>query len=98
MLTLYSIIEMADYLQEPLEINDPELFSILKKEDHRQRSGLEMIASENFTSRAVMECLGSCFTNKYSEGKVHARYYGGNQYIDEMEVLCQKRAFEAFRY
>lgn len=84
-------------LNEPLETNDPEIFSILKKEDHRQRCGLEMIASENFTSRAVMECLGSCFTNKYSEGKVHARYYGGNEYIDEMEVLCQKRALEAFR-
>ena len=58
---------------------DPDMFEIIKKEDHRQRSGLEMIASENFTSRGVIECLGSCLTNKYSEGKIDNRYYGGNQ-------------------
>jgi len=55
-----------------------------------------MIASENFTSTAVLECLGSCLTNKYSEGQPGARYYGGNEYIDKIEVLCQKRALEAF--
>lgn len=87
---------MAAYLEETLSTNDPEMYEILKKEDHRQRSGLEMIASENFTSRAVLECLGSCFTNKYSEGKALARYYGGNQFIDEMEILCKKRALKAF--
>jgi len=88
---------MASYLQASLQENDPDMYDIMKKEDHRQRSGLEMIASENFTSRAVMECLGSCFTNKYSEGKVGARYYGGNQFIDEMELLCKKRALEAYK-
>ncbi|XP_057311805.1 serine hydroxymethyltransferase, mitochondrial-like [Hydractinia symbiolongicarpus] len=87
---------MAAYLEEALSTNDPEMYEILKKEDHRQRSGLEMIASENFTSRAVLECLGSCFTNKYSEGKALARYYGGNQFIDEMEILCKERALKAF--
>lgn len=88
---------MASYLQASLQENDPDMYDIMKKEDHRQRSGLEMIASENFTSRAVMECLGSCFTNKYSEGKVFARYYGGNQFIDEMELLCKKRALETYK-
>lgn len=88
---------MIDMLQATLKEADPELYAIMKKEDQRQRCGLEMIASENFTSRAVMECLGSCFTNKYSEGKAQARYYGGNQFIDEMELLCKKRALEAYR-
>ena len=54
-----------------------------------QVSGLELIASENFTSRAVMTAVGSCMTNKYSEGLPGARYYGGNEYIDECERLCQ---------
>lgn len=84
-------------LTQSLQENDPDMYEIVKKEDRRQRCGLEMIASENFTSRAVMECLGSCLTNKYSEGKVFARYYGGNQFIDEMESLCKKRALEAYR-
>lgn len=88
---------MAKYLVEPLKENDPAIYEIMKKEDHRQRVGLEMIASENFTSLAVLECLGSCFTNKYSEGKAFARYYGGNQFIDEMETLCKKRALDAYR-
>ena len=61
-----------------------------------QVSGLELIASENFTSRAVMTAVGSCMTNKYSEGLPGARYYGGNEYIDECERLCQRRALEAF--
>merc|ERR1712125_311428 len=56
----------------------------------------ELIASENFTSRAVMECLGSVLTNKYSEGQPNARYYGGNEVIDKIENLCKKRALDAF--
>jgi glycine hydroxymethyltransferase len=56
-----------------------------------------LIASENFTSKAVMEVLGSCLTNKYSEGLPGKRYYGGNEYIDMIESLCQKRALAAFR-
>lgn len=56
-----------------------------------------MIASENFTSKAVMEALGSCMTNKYSEGRPGNRYYGGNEYIDQVELLCEKRALEAFK-
>jgi len=56
-----------------------------------------MVASENITSRAVMDALGSCFTNKYSEGMPYARYYGGNEVVDELETLCMKRALVAFR-
>eukprot|EP00871_Galdieria_phlegrea_P004872 jgi/Galph1/5386/GphlegSOOS_G4072.1 len=75
---------------------DPVVYDLLEKEKNRQWKGLELIASENFTSRAVLEALGSAFTNKYSEGQPGARYYGGNEYVDELERLCQKRALEAF--
>lgn len=75
---------------------DPDLFSIMKKEKDRQFKGIELIASENFVCKAVMEALGSHLTNKYSEGMPGARYYGGNQYIDEIETLCQERALAAF--
>ena len=60
-------------------------------------SGLELIASENFCSRAALTVLGSCLNNKYSEGYPNARYYGGNEFIDQVELLCQQRALEAFR-
>merc|ERR1712070_826702 len=66
------------------------------EERDRQLRSIELIASENFTSRAVMECLGSVLTNKYSEGQPGARYYGGNEVIDKVENLCKKRALEAF--
>lgn len=80
-----------------LKDKDPEMYNLIQKEKDRQFSGLELIASENFTSKAVMEALGSCLTNKYSEGYPGKRYYGGNEFIDEIELLCQKRALEAFR-
>lgn len=79
-----------------LEEHDPELFDLIEQEKSRQWRSLELIASENFTSRAVMECLGSALTNKYAEGLPHARYYGGNEVVDQIEVLCQKRALEAY--
>lgn len=75
---------------------DPEVQAIIDNEKNRQFRSLELIASENFTSRAVMEAVGSCLTNKYSEGLPGKRYYGGNEYIDELEILCQKRALAAF--
>eukprot|EP01100_Stratorugosa_tubuloviscum_P008856 TRINITY_DN36_c0_g1_i1.p1 TRINITY_DN36_c0_g1~~TRINITY_DN36_c0_g1_i1.p1 ORF type:complete len:512 (+),score=243.50 TRINITY_DN36_c0_g1_i1:56-1591(+) len=80
-----------------LEQVDNEVFQLLKKEKQRQIQGLELIASENFVSSAVLEALGSCFTNKYSEGYPGARYYAGNEFIDENERLCQKRALEVFK-
>ncbi|WIA14942.1 hypothetical protein OEZ85_001653 [Tetradesmus obliquus] len=76
---------------------DPEMYSIVQDEKARQWKGIELIASENFTSRPVLECLGSAMTNKYSEGQPGARYYGGNEHIDRAELLCKKRALEAFR-
>lgn len=79
-----------------LEDHDPELFEIIEREKQRQWSGLELIASENFTSKAVIECLGSALTNKYSEGYPGKRYYGGNEYIDKVETLCQERALKAY--
>lgn len=76
---------------------DEEVWSIVKDEERRQWKGIELIASENFTSRPVMETLGSCLTNKYSEGQPGARYYGGNENIDKIENLCKARALKAFR-
>ncbi|CAI9088329.1 OLC1v1022634C1 [Oldenlandia corymbosa var. corymbosa] len=75
---------------------DPEVQSIIGDEKERQFRNLSLIASENFTSRAVMEAVGSCLTNKYSEGLPGKRYYGGNVNIDKMEILCQERALKAF--
>jgi len=84
------------HLNQPLSEFDPEMFDLIQKEKQRQLRGLELIASENFTSRAVCETLGSCLTNKYSEGYPGARYYGGNEIIDQVEVLCQQRALKTF--
>jgi glycine hydroxymethyltransferase len=83
-------------LNAPLSETDPELMSIIKMEQERQRDSLCMIASENLTSRSVLDALGSVMSNKYSEGYPGARYYGGNEHIDKVESLCQKRALEAF--
>uniref|UniRef100_A0A9I9CSJ1 Serine hydroxymethyltransferase n=1 Tax=Cucumis melo TaxID=3656 RepID=A0A9I9CSJ1_CUCME len=84
-------------LNDPLEVVDPEIADIIELEKARQWKGLELIPSENFTSVSVMQAVGSVMTNKYSEGYPGARYYGGNEYIDMAESLCQKRALEAFR-
>jgi glycine hydroxymethyltransferase len=72
------------------------MYDLIEQEKSRQWRSLELIASENFTSKAVMDCLGSCLTNKYAEGLPGARYYGGNEVVDQVEVLCQKRALEAY--
>lgn len=75
---------------------DPEIAKIINKEIDRQRQGLEMIASENFVSRVVLEATGTPLTNKYSEGYPGKRYYGGNQFIDESESLAIERAEKLF--
>ncbi|CAM9001492.1 unnamed protein product [Rhodiola kirilowii] len=80
----------------PIHIADPDVYEIMEKEKRRQCRGIELIASENFVCRAVMEALGSHLTNKYSEGMPGSRYYTGNQYIDQIELLCCKRALSAF--
>lgn len=86
----------SSFVDHGLTEADPEVRSIIDKEKGRQFRSLELIASENFTYRAVMEAVGSCLTNKYSEGLPGKRYYGGNEYIDELEILCQQRALAAF--
>ena len=80
-----------------LEERDNELYQLIQLEKNRQNEGLELIASENFTSKSVMECLGSVLTNKYSEGLPGSRYYGGNEIIDQIEELCINRALEVFK-
>ncbi|MBN3296147.1 GLYM protein, partial [Amia calva] len=72
------------------------MWKLVQKEKDRQLRGLELIASENFCSRAALEALGSCLNNKYSEGYPGKRYYGGAEVVDQIELLCEKRALEAF--
>lgn len=75
---------------------DPELSRMMERELHRQQDGLELIASENFASPAVIAAMGSILTNKYAEGLPGKRYYGGCQYVDEIESLCIQRAKDLF--
>jgi glycine hydroxymethyltransferase len=86
----------ATAMNKGLQETDPELHAIMEAEKVRQRDSLVLIASENFTSKAVFDALGSVMSNKYSEGYPGARYYGGNEQIDKAETLCQNRALEAF--
>merc|ERR1719373_1031333 len=81
---------------KPLKEADPIMHALIEEEKNRQMRCIELIASENFTSKAVLECLGSVLTNKYSEGQPNARYYGGNEVIDKIENLCKERALQAF--
>ncbi|HEV8353517.1 MAG TPA: serine hydroxymethyltransferase [bacterium] len=79
-----------------LEERDPEVFTILQQERRRQREGVELIPSENYVSRAVLDAMGTIFTNKYSEGYPGRRYYGGNEFVDDVERLAQRRAMALF--
>ncbi|KAF0289160.1 Serine hydroxymethyltransferase, mitochondrial [Amphibalanus amphitrite] len=83
--------------REELKDDDPEMWSLLQEEKDRQVHGLELIASENFVSRAVLETMGSCLHNKYSEGYPGQRYYGGTEVVDKVELLCQQRALDLYR-
>jgi glycine hydroxymethyltransferase len=83
-------------LNAPLATSDPEIAAQIEKEVLRQHEGLEMIASENFVSRAVLEAVGTVFTNKYAEGYPGKRYYGGCEYADVVENLARDRAKELF--
>lgn len=80
-----------------LESNDKEIFDLIQSEWKRQESYLEMIASENFTFPAVIEALGSVLTNKYAEGYPKKRYYGGCEFVDEVETLAINRAKKLFK-
>src|SRR6202165_2820301 len=86
----------ADYFNRPLAEVDPEIAEVLRGELERERSTLEMIASENFVPRAVLECQGSVLTNKYAEGYPGRRYYGGCEWVDVSEQLAIDRAKGVF--
>jgi glycine hydroxymethyltransferase len=80
----------------PLDEVDPQIAALLRREAQRQEDGLELIASENFASRAVLEAMGSELTNKYAEGYPGRRYYGGCEVVDEVERLAIQRARDLF--
>ncbi|MEB3270234.1 MAG: serine hydroxymethyltransferase [Synechococcus sp.] len=86
----------AASIQAPLSSGDPAIAALIEREQHRQETHLELIASENFASRAVMEAQGSVLTNKYAEGLPHKRYYGGCEHVDAIEELAIERARELF--
>ncbi len=86
----------AGFFAESLESRDPDLYSAIRKELTRQRDEIELIASENLVSRAVLEAQGSVLTNKYAEGYPGRRYYGGCQYVDIAENLAIERACKLF--
>ena len=89
-------IRSAGFFSAHLADSDPEVFAAIKGELHRQQTKIELIASENITSRAVLEATGSVFTNKYAEGYPGKRYYGGCEYADVVETLAIERAKELF--
>src|ERR1700719_3587668 len=86
----------ASMFSAPLAETDPELAETLRLELGRQRDDIELIASENYVSRAVMEAQGSILTNKYAEGYPNKRYYGGCQYVDMAEQLAIDRVKRLF--
>ena len=86
----------SEFFNEPIEVVDPEIAAVLANELNRQRTTLEMIASENFVPRAVLEAQGSVLTNKYAEGYPGRRYYGGCEFVDVAEVLARERAKSLF--
>jgi len=83
-------------MQRPLGVVDPEIAGLLREEAQRQATGLELIPSENLVSEAVLEAIGSVFTNKYAEGYPGKRYYGGCEFADQVEQLAIDRAKELF--
>ena len=87
---------MSDHMRRPLAEADPEIAAAVEHEVRRQHEGLEMIASENFVSQAVLEAVGSVFTNKYAEGYPGKRYYGGCEFADVVENLARDRAKHLF--
>src|ERR1700742_49867 len=87
---------MPDQMRRPLAQADPEIAAAIDHETLRQHDGLEMIASENFVSEAVLEAAGSVFTNKYAEGYPGRRYYGGCEFTDVVENLARDRAKQLF--
>ena len=87
---------MFQFATHQLKQIDPEVLKLIERERTRQEEGLELIASENYTSPAVMEAQGSILTNKYAEGLPHKRYYGGCEFVDQIEVIAINRVCELF--
>ncbi|MDT8068693.1 MAG: serine hydroxymethyltransferase [Terriglobia bacterium] len=85
-----------EWMERPLSASDPEIAKAIRSEELRQHEGLELIASENFVSEAVLEAAGSVFTNKYAEGYPGKRYYGGCEFTDIVENLARDRAKQLF--
>jgi len=83
-------------MKRPLELTDPEIAALLRSEAQRQTTTLELIPSENLVSEAVLEAMGSVFTNKYAEGYPGKRYYGGCEFTDQVEQLAIDRAKALF--
>src|SRR5690349_16431841 len=83
-------------MARPLAQVDPEIYDAIQHETERQQSQIELIASENFTSEAILQATGSVFTNKYAEGYPGKRYYGGCEYVDVVENLARDRAKKLF--
>src|SRR5256712_8059794 len=87
---------MPNRMSQPLAEVDPEVYDSIRHETERQNAQLELIASENFTSEAVLEATASVFTNKYAEGYPGKRYYGGCEFVDVVENLARERAKKIF--
>src|SRR5207302_4163146 len=87
---------MNNKMSRPLSESDPDIAAAIDNETRRQHEGLELIASENFVSEAVLEAMGSMFTNKYAEGYPGKRYYGGCEFADAVENLARDRAKQLF--
>jgi len=83
-------------LNNALKDIDPSLYAAIQSEAQRQEDHIELIASENYASKAVMEAQGSCLTNKYAEGYPDKRYYGGCEFVDIAEKLAIERAKKTF--
>src|SRR6266487_1527606 len=89
-------VETPNLIWRTLAETDPEIADAIRHEIHRQNDGLELIASENFVSRAVLEAAGTVLTNKYAEGLPGKRYYGGCEFVDVVEELARERAKQLF--
>src|ERR671922_2193900 len=94
---MYHLTKMGNQLNAPLAEVDPLIAEAIDNEVARQANGLELIASENFVSEAVLEAMGSVFTNKYAEGYPGRRYYGGCEFADVVENLARERAKQLFQ-
>src|ERR1700723_4177764 len=87
---------MSNPMARPLAEVDPDIARLIRKETDRQNGQLELIASENFTSEAILEATGSVLTNKYAEGYPGKRYYGGCEFVDQVEEIARDRAKKLF--